>query len=275
MSPIEGWFFWLALIGYGLAGILNLASLTVFKNKRLLLLSRQIGLVAFFSHLISLAVRTIITGHFPVKGGYENTIAGVAFVMFFYYLLLLRFPSLELVGSGVFFLSLLVMGYGLTDIPPHGPLTPPYKSIWLWIHVLFAWLAYSAYTIAAALALLYLLRERGKVSGKLAVKLPDKEEIDSLWFGFVVFGFISNAVMISSGSIWAHYLWGSYWKWDPVETWSLISWLTFGLFLHLRLTLGWRGKKLAWVTLLGLLTINISFWGIQLVPQSYHLFRKL
>ncbi len=275
MSTLEGGFFWIALIGYALAGILNLASLTLFKNRRLLFLARQIGLVAFVFHLANLTVRTVITGHFPVKGGYENAIAGIAFVMAFYYLLLLKFPSLELVGSGIFFLSILVMGYSLTNVPPLEPLTPPYKSIWLWIHVFFAWLAYSSYTIASALAVLYLLREGGRLKGKLAVKLPDKEEIDSLWLRFVVFGFVTNAVMISSGSIWAHYLWGSYWKWDPVETWSLISWLAFGLFLHLRLTLGWRGRKLAWVTLLGLLTINIGFWGVQLIPQTYHLFRNL
>lgn len=275
MSQLEELFFWLTLVGYGLAGVLNLASLTVLKKKKLLYFSKQLGFLAFLFHLVALVTRTVVTGHFPVKGGYENALAGGAFVIGLFYLVQNYFPSLEVVGSGVFFIVLLVMGTSLTNIPPLEPLTPPYKSIWLWIHVFFAWLAYSSYTLAAALSVLYLIRQKRNLSEKLLVKLPPQERVDDLWFRFVVFGFVTNAIMIASGSIWAHYLWGSYWKWDPVETWSLITWLLFGLFLHLRLTLGWKGERMFWITILGLITINISFWGVQLIPNTYHLFRKI
>ncbi len=275
MSQLEEAFFWLTLVGYGLAGIINLASFTVLKRKKLLYFSKQLGFLAFIFHLVALITRTVVSGHFPVKGGYENALVGAASVVGLFYLVQRYFPSIEVVGSGIFFIVLLVMGTSLTNIPPLEPLTPPYKSIWLWIHVLFAWLAYSSYTLAAALSVLYLIRQRGTLDSKLLVKLPSQEKIDDIWFRFVVFGFVTNAIMIASGSIWAHYLWGSYWKWDPVETWNLISWLAFGLFLHLRLTMGWRGRKLAWITILGLITINIGFWGVQLIPSTYHLFRKL
>ncbi len=238
MTGLEELFFWLAVAGYVLTGLLNLASLTVLKNKKLLLISGKIGLVSFAVHLAALVTRTVVTGHFPVKGGYENALAGAAFVIGFYFALQRFFPAVEVVGSGIFFIILLVMGSSLTNIPPLEPLTPPYKSIWLWIHVLFAWLAYSSYTMAAALSVVYLIRERRQLKLKIPFELPSQEKIDEIWFRFVVFGFITNAIMISSGSIWAHYLWGSYWKWDPVETWSLITWLLFGLYLHLRLTLG-------------------------------------
>jgi cytochrome c-type biogenesis protein CcsB len=275
MTQLEVVFFWVALVGYGLAGILNLAGLLIFKKENFLTYSERIGLIAFLSHLVALVWRTIITSHFPVKGGYENALAGVAVVMLFYFWLRRAFEALSLVGSGVFFISLVVMGSSLTNVPPLGPLTPAYKSIWLWIHVAFAWLAYAAFTIAAALAVLYLVKEKKPAGKGYLVRLPSLEKIDDLWFRYVTFGFVTDAVMIASGAVWAHYLWGSYWSWDPVETWNLITWLIFGLFLHLRLTLGWKGKRLAWLTILGLITINIGFWGVQLIPQTYHLFRNI
>lgn len=275
MSQFEVAFFWIALVGYGLAGVLNLASLLVFKKENLLIFSERVGFVSFISHLIALVERTFITGHFPVRGGYENALAGVAVVMLFYFWLLRTFRALEVVGSGVYFISLIVMGSSLTNIPPLEPLTPAYKSIWLWIHVAFAWLAYAAFTIAAVLAVLYLIKERKPAEKGLIVRLPALEKVDDMWFRYVTFGFVTDAVMIASGAVWAHYLWGSYWSWDPVETWNLITWLIFGLLLHLRLTLGWKGKRLALLTLAGLVTINIGYWGVQLIPQTYHLFRNI
>jgi ABC-type transport system involved in cytochrome c biogenesis permease subunit len=92
-------------------------------------------------------------------------------------------------------------------------------------------------------------------------------------FRYVVFGFITDAIMISAGSIWAKDLWGSYWSWDPVETWSLISWLIYGIVIHLRVTLGWRGSKLAWLVIGALTTVLISFFGVNLVVDtSMHFF---
>ena len=68
-------------------------------------------------------------------------------------------------------------------------------------------------------------------------------------------------------------LWGNYWSWDPVETWSLVTWLTYGLAIHLRLTLGWRGRRLAWIVILALAGMFITFFGINIfVSSSLHFF---
>jgi ABC-type transport system involved in cytochrome c biogenesis permease subunit len=80
-------------------------------------------------------------------------------------------------------------------------------------------------------------------------------------------------MMISAGAIWAKDLWGSYWTWDPVETWSLISWIIYGIAIHLRVTFGWRQMRLAWLVIAALSTVIISFFGVNfIVSNSLHMF---
>ena len=99
------------------------------------------------------------------------------------------------------------------------------------------------------------------------------KRLDELMFRSTAFGFITDTVMIAAGSIWAKDLWGSYWSWDPVETWSLLSWLVYGVSLHLRITLGWRGRRLAWLLVFAIIGVLISFWGVNLVMEgSAHVF---
>ena len=82
-----------------------------------------------------------------------------------------------------------------------------------------------------------------------------------------------SALMIAAGAIWAKNLWGSYWSWDPVETWSLLSWLIYGVCLHLRLTLRWRDRRLAWLVVFAIIGVLVSFFGVNLVMEgSDHLF---
>ena len=114
------------------------------------------------------------------------------------------------------------------------------KSFWLYIHVFFAWLAYGAFTVACGGG-----HRLPREDARRARSPPPDElaRLDELMFRATVFGFATDAIMIAAGAIWAKDLWGSYWSWDPVETWSLLSFLIYGLVLHLRKTLGWRGGR--------------------------------
>jgi ABC-type transport system involved in cytochrome c biogenesis permease subunit len=97
--------------------------------------------------------------------------------------------------------------------------------------------------------------------------------MDELMFRYLIFGFITDAVMIASGAIWAKNLWGNYWSWDPVETWSLVAWLIYGLAIHLRVTMGWKGRKLAWILIFAIAGVIISYFGINVVVKSsLHIF---
>jgi len=84
---------------------------------------------------------------------------------------------------------------------------------------------------------------------------------------------VAYAVMIGSGAMWAKNLWGAYWSWDPVETWSLISWMMYGLILHLRFTFGWRGTRMAWMVILALISVFVVMFGVNFaVESSLHIF---
>jgi len=163
------------------------------------------------------------------------------------------------------------MGFGAMRNPTLSPLAASLKTFWLVIHVYFAWLAYGAFTLAFAAGVLYLLKERNatrRTPSSFYDRFPMLDRLDELIFRYIVFGFITDAVMIASGAIWAKDLWGNYWSWDPVETWSLVSWLTYGIIIHLRVTMGWRGKRLAWIAVLAIIGIIITFFGVTFVVES-------
>jgi len=170
-----------------------------------------------------------------------------------------------------------MMGYGYMQNPALTPMAASLKTIWLYIHVYFAWLAFGAYSLAMAAGTLYLLKRKSINSGvhnPSYDKVPSLERLDELVFRYVVFGFITDTVMICAGAIWAKDLWGNYWNWDPVETWSLISWLTYGITIHLRVTFGWRNERLAWLAIAALSTVIICFFGVNLVVNtSLHVFQ--
>ena len=79
----------------------------------------------------------------------------------------------------------------------------------------------------------------------------------------------------ASGALWAKILWGTYWGWDPVETWSLASFVVYGLYVHLRLIFGWRMRRAAWFALFAVIPVMISFWGVGLMMTSRHLFQLM
>ena len=142
-------------------------------------------------------------------------------------------------------------------------------SWWLTVHVLFAKLAYSSFVAAFGLAVVFLLRssDRGGRMRGILDRLPIQSVVDDLSYRFAAVGIVFLSVMIVSGAIWANEAWGRYWAWDPIETWSLVSWLIYAMFLHLRLTLGWRERKSAWV-LVGALPIMV--FTLIVVPVVYN-----
>lgn len=275
MSPLESVFFWIAMILYALAAGGYVYTL-VFRNSRLF--ARLIWLVggAFAVHALTIAARTAAQGHLPWSGDYENALMAGWFIIAGTLFIAARHPKLQVLAVGTVPASLLIMGFGVMRHPVLSPMAASLKSFWLYIHVYFAWLAYSSYTLAMAAGVVYLLKDRDRQRGLNSAvyeRLPDGSRLEELLFRYVVFGFIIDAIMIAAGAIWAKNLWGHYWAWDPVETWSLVSWLVYGITIHLRITMGWRGRKLAWLAIAALSTVIISFFGVTFVVNtSLHFF---
>lgn len=169
-------------------------------------------------------------------------------------------PSVRRLGVGIAPFCVLLLGYGIMGegFEPK-PLPPPYQSLWLWAHTV-SWFAYGAFFTAAITSVLYLIRSKGAVE-----TLPQLDDLDIMTSRMVVFGFVTLTIGMGAGAIWAYGLWGRYWAWDPIETWSLITWLVYGLNIHLRVSYGWKGKKTAWLAIASLASAIITLGGIGFV----------
>ncbi len=264
MRFFEGMTLWVGIAFYVIVFTLFLWGI-IFKKESQASLGWKAFFVAFILQTLTIIVRWIESGHPPVLWTYEHTLASSWFVALIFILAGVRTPAVRVMGVAVAPIILMMLGYGIMsqglDIEP---LPPPYQSNWLWVHVTFAWLAYSAFAFASVVAVLHLLKLRPARAGGggLFERLPAAEVLDDLTFRIICFGFVSLAVEMGAGAIWAFGLWGRYWAWDPMETWTLISWLTYGLYLHLRVGIGWRGARMAWIAIIAFCFIFITFGGI-------------
>ncbi|MDH4161420.1 MAG: cytochrome c biogenesis protein CcsA [Nitrospirota bacterium] len=275
MSWIEPILAWGIIYLYAICSILLLTAF-VFEKDRLLRLVPYILVPAFVAHTAVFVARWVRTGYFPANGEFENAISGGWFTILLTLGLFFRKKELSGVSLITVPVTLLFLGYGIMKNPAALPHAATLKSSWLVIHVLFAQLAFGAYLIASGFGVVYLLKEsKTRTGGTSPIydKLPQLTVIEELMFKFVIYGFIADAIMIAAGTIWAKDLWGSYWSWDPVEVWSLASWLIYGLSIHLKVQMGWRGRRLAWVYVFAVLGIIITYWGVDLfVKNTQHVF---
>jgi cytochrome c-type biogenesis protein CcsB len=268
VNVLENIFLWLGVLGYIISFVGSLTGLT-FGRHGALAAGSKILLIAFAFHTLAILSRWAATGHMPVMGVYENSLLGAWFVVLIYLLCRRWFPSIKPLCVVVAPVALVMLGNGIMRGAELQPLEPAFQSNWLFVHVTFAWLAYGSFLIAACLGVAFLWKnraeERGQSDGSFSARFPQLGILDNLSFRFIIFGFIADTIMIATGSIWAQGLWGRYWGWDPIETWSLVSWLIYGAALHLRVTMGWKNKKMAWLTIASILTVVITFFGIGFI----------
>lgn len=273
MHEIEFTLFWITIAIYIGAIILQVYNF-IFKKSDLAKWVYRLSWVGLFLHTLTFIVRWIVTGHIPVIGDYENTLTGTLSIVMGFRFLQIKFKEIEKLNILVLIITLLTLGYGIMSPPEVSKMTPAYQSPWLVVHIVFAWLAYMSFTISAVLGVGYLLQD-SSLQFDYIDRLSDLDVLDDLGYRFIAFGFVMDTVMLVSGSIWANRLWGSYWSWDPVETWSLLSWLIYGLYLHLRLTFNWNARKSAWVAIGALITVLVSFWGVNVFNVGRHIFNKI
>ncbi len=266
MGTYEAVFVWVSISIYGAGFLLYLSGL-VFKKEKHQRWGYAASLLGFGFHTAAIAARWIVTGHPPVMATYENALMGTWVMMLTYIIMSRVFPPAKAFGVAVLPLALLILGNGVQTGGVLRPLEPPYRSPWLYIHVLFAWFAFGSFVTAFATGGMYLLKTRSS-KGVLS-RLPELKVLDELSLRLILFGFFAMAVTIVCGAIWARSLWGRYWGWDPVETWSLISWLIYGLNLHLRITMGWRGKRAAWLAIVSLVGVGCLFFGVGFVSNLH------
>ncbi len=260
--------FWLAVSLYGLSAFSYIFGL-IAKQEKLFTIGLFSALAGFFPHVAVIALRWSATGITPFISISESITLGVFMTILLFLMFQFSTKKVRPLGVLVMPVAFVLMGWAGTLLKEvAATLAPALQSGWIWVHIVGASAGFASVLIAAGLGLLYLLKERN--SGGIYEKLPDLQSMDMLSYRFVAGGFILFGLMMISGCFWANQVKGTYWNWDPVEVWSLISWLIYGIYLHLRVTFGWRGRKLAWYAMIALAAMIVSYWGIPFSVETFH-----
>lgn len=260
---------WIAVTLYAASAVCAILGF-VFRKPALERASTVVALAGLAVHAVGIGYRWVRVGHGPFLGFYE-VVSSYAFVgVAAFTLLVARKRVLQPLAAVVMPIAFLALGGAMLAPKSDLAITGTLASWWLAIHVAFAKLSYGSFITAFCLAVLFLVRERKTAQGDPLLGKLAPETLDDLAFKFVAAGFLFLGIMIAAGAIWANEAWGRYWGWDPIETWSLISWLAYALVLHGRLTLGWRGRRFAWAAIAALPIVLFALVGVALVYKSIH-----
>ena len=225
-------------------------------------------------HTLALAIRWYEAGYPPLTSFHES-MSGFAWAIVILYLILEFHYDIRSLGAFVVpiaFCSLLFAMFLPNEIRP---LAPILKSKWLKIHVTVGFFAYASFAMAAALGAMYLILEKqikSKRPHAFYYRLPSLDILDALSYRLISAGFPLLTISIIIGAFWAQDVWGSYWRWEPKETWSLVSWILYATLLHGRQAIGWRGKKSAYWSFIGFAAIVFTFLGVNILGRGLHIF---
>lgn len=279
-------------------------NLSMFNNSNLLAKVGRISVViANVVLFFILGSRWLIAGYFPLSNLYESLLF-LTWMLLTMYLYIESITKSKIIGSVLIPVTLLISGFASLTLSPEmqkaSPLVPALQSNWLMMHVSMMLLSYSTLIIGSLLCILFLVISRYKeVDLKLINdsslplynimldyyearllspsteiselgKLKLLQSLDNWSYRIIGLGFPFLTIGIISGGVWANEAWGSYWSWDPKETWALITWLVFATYLHARITKGWEGKKTAILGSLGFFVIWICYLGVNFLGKGLH-----
>ena len=279
-------------------------SLSFFKQtNNLLQIGRISSLIANLLLFFILASRWIIAGYFPLSNLYESLLF-LTWTLLTIYLYLENKTKSKLMGAILIPVALLITGFANLTLSPDmqkaSPLVPALQSNWLMMHVSMMMLSYATLIMGSLLCILFLVISKYQdvdlqlvdesslplynvmldyYEAKLFSpsdeiselgKLKLLQSLDNWSYRIIGLGFPFLTIGIISGAVWANEAWGSYWSWDPKETWALVTWIVFATYLHSRITKGWEGKKTAILGGLGFFVIWICYLGVNFLGKGLH-----
>nr|QCI05780.1 cytochrome c biogenesis protein ccs1 [Dasysiphonia japonica] len=291
-NNLNNFAFLLLLINFILYWVyLILSNNTILKNT-----TKLLTIIINFFLGSSLLLRWIHNNYFPLSNLYESLIFLTWSITFLQIILTNKINS-KLIGAITTPISLFIISFASISLPHNmqiaAPLVPALKSNWLMMHVTVMIISYGTLIIGSLLSILFLIISQGKtveIQGnsdsykkKFLMEYNNNysnnikynrinllESIDNLSYRIIGFGFPLLTIGIIAGAVWANEAWGSYWSWDPKETWALITWIIFAIYLHTRLNQSWQGKKPAILASIGFIIIWICYLGVNFLGKGLH-----
>ena len=212
---------------------------------------------------VYLAARWIAAGRAPFSNMFESLVLFAWTVVVVYLALQVR-RKLPWLGAATALVAVLVLAYASTFETKIQPLMPVLRSNWLTVHVFTCFLGYGGVAIAFLSGIGYLIAAHGGGASETL------NAFEAATDKTISFGFLFLTVGIISGAVWANSAWGTYWSWDPKETWSLITWLIYAVYLHCRFMRGWRGKRAAIISTLGFVSVVFTYVGVNYLLSGLH-----
>jgi|TARA_B100000482_G_scaffold107908_1_gene77827 cytochrome c-type biogenesis protein CcsB len=232
-----------------------------------------------FLLFLILGLRWLISGYFPLSNLYESLLF-LDWCLLFILIVAETKTRTKLLGAVVLPIALLIISFASLILPTQmqeaAPLVPALQSNWLMMHVSMMMLSYATLILGSLLSILFLVVQKfttnsNKIQQNLAqTKIQLLENIDTWSYRTIGLGFPFLTIGIIAGAVWANEAWGSYWSWDPKETWALITWLIFAAYIHARLTKGWVGEKAALLGSIGFIIVWICYLGVNFLGQGLH-----
>jgi cytochrome c-type biogenesis protein CcsB len=273
-------FFGITTLAYLLASVCYIG-LFVFRSKKVGQAGLGLAILGILAQTAGLGLRWHESyqagiGHAPLTNMYESLLFFAWCAAIFYVLLEMKF-KLPVIGAFVMPLPFITLAYTSLDksiSKDISPLVPALQSNWLIAHVITCFIGYGAFAVAAGLGIIYLLKQfahNRKFSADTMIgSLPELRTLDDLIHKTIIFGFMWLSAGIITGAVWANEAWGTYWSWDPKETWSIITWFVYALTLHARFTRGWSGNRIAWLAVIGFVSVFFTYFGVNYLLAGLH-----
>ncbi|MCF6266995.1 MAG: c-type cytochrome biogenesis protein CcsB [Desulfuromusa sp.] len=279
----SGQLFNLTTIAYFAAMVLFFAYIAT-KNNKVALMATLTSLVGFLIQTTALGLRWYESyqilgqdGRAPMTNLYESVVFFAWSILLIYLLMDWKYKQRTI---GAFVLPIALFSMLWAQMSLHAgidPLVPALQSNWLTYHVITCFLGYAGFAFAFGVSIMYLIKigkeekhQGDKPMGEVLGLFPPTKVLDDMNYKAIMIGFPLLTLGIITGAAWAYYAWGTYWSWDPKETWSLIVWFLYAAFLHARFTRGWVGRRAAWLSVIGFAATLFCYLGVNLVLSGLH-----
>ena len=256
--------FFFSLVTYFTASVLQFIG-AAMKKEGLCKAGRIVFLAGFALHTAFTVWRGIearrvpLANQFEFASGFAWAIAAMGFGL--YYRLRQQWVMTAAMPA-----AFLVLSYAAFQPMEIKDLMPALRSTWFVLHIGSAAFSYASFALSGALGVSYLTQlKKGKDEND-----PKLKQVDYMSYRLICLGFLLLTVVIFSGAIWAEQAWSSWWSWDPKETWALITWIFYAIYLHQRLRMKWQGKRTAWMAIIAVILVIFTFAGVNLLLPGLH-----
>jgi cytochrome c-type biogenesis protein CcsB len=251
----------------------------IFRVKKIGLLATVLTIIGLLVQTAGIGMRWLESyqmgiGHAPLSNMYESLVF-FSWCIALLYLVVEFIYKNKIIGAFAVPFAFASMAYASLSTEFSSaitPLVPALQSNWLIAHVFTCFVGYAAFAVSCGTGIMYLVKslDKGDSPNSLLATLPSLKVIDDITHKVILFGFIWLSAGIISGAVWANSAWGTYWSWDPKETWSLITWFIYASALHARFTRGWGGKRIAWIAIIGFLAVAFTYYGVNFLLSGLH-----